>query len=550
MLRTDEAPEDAGDASRLDALLRLARVSRDRPLQEVFQAVAEVVERVVGFAITVVNVYRPAWDDYQVVLVHGSDAARDALLHVSFPRELWVRDLLRPEYEHVPGAFFIPGEEVEAWQEMEQSSYTPELWELGPAGDHLIDHPDRWRPEDAVLLSLCASDGSDLGVLSLDAPSTGRRPTRADLEMLVAVANHAALALENAQTVAASEMQRTALAGLLDVSARLTEQTSRDDVLATISGTIVQDMGFGRMVVKLRAGQGFRSWPGNEVPVSTVSVADVETLMQTRSEHGCVLVLADEIACDLGLSSMNGRGPHAWQDHRLLVPLYESRGELAGVFVLDDPLDRLLPTPQRRAAWRLLADRTGAALDAVGRHVQLLYLASHDPLTGVRNRRELDDTIEALAAGPGGVSLLLCDLDNFKRVNDMYGHDTGDQVLECFGQVLRAHSRADDVPFRIGGEEFCLLLPRIDADGALVAGERLRRAAAAAMSDLVPSSTVSIGIVTSGPGLREAGALMEAADRALYAAKKAGRNRCVSVEELRRSVVEQRRSVLESLDGG
>jgi diguanylate cyclase (GGDEF)-like protein len=521
---SETALGDLVDPRRLDALLRLARLSRGHPLDEVLHAVANVFERVVGFAMTAVNVYRPAWDDYEIVLVHGSSAARDTLLHVITPRTLWEQDLLRPEYERVPGAFFIPAENEGAWDSVE-TMYTPELWELGPADD---DHPDRWRPEDAVFLSLTATDGSMLGVLSLDAPSTGRRPTDTDLRVLVAVASHAALALESATAAAEADRHRRVLAGLLEVSGRLWEQTTRDGVLAEVTRSIVSDLGFQQATVLIRSGEEMLRWPFDEGARRSVGVPVklVEDIFRRRTEDGCVLVRPEELWPPAAPSRMSGRGPHAWHDHRLVVPVREGLGQLAGMLVLDDPDDRLLPRPERRQALRLLADRAAAALESIGRQSHLIYLASHDPLTGVRNRRELDDTIEALAAGPGGVSLLLCDLDHFKQVNDAFGHDTGDQVLECFGQVLRAHSRADDVPFRVGGEEFCLLLPRIDADGAMVAGERLRRAAGAAMSDLVPGSTVSIGIATSHPGLREASRLMEAADRALYAAKAAGRNQC------------------------
>ena len=154
--------------------------------------------------------------------------------------------------------------------------------------------------------------------------------------------------------------------------------------------------------------------------------------------------------------------------------------------------------------------------------------ARTDPLTGLGNRRALDDAVSSELPGPLGV--LALDLDHFKRINDERGHSVGDEVLRHVAEVLRGELRGDDHPFRIGGEEFVVVLPECTWQGARATAERLR----ARLADRsVPVGqdeevwvTMSVG-VTLWAGETTFSAALEEADAALYRAKEAGRNRIV-----------------------
>jgi ATP-binding cassette ChvD family protein len=168
-------------------------------------------------------------------------------------------------------------------------------------------------------------------------------------------------------------------------------------------------------------------------------------------------------------------------------------------------------------------------------HQQLQAAARTDPKTGLLNptawQREADTEIaRALRAGES-LALLLCDVDHFKRVNDTYGHLTGDEVLRGLAAELRQQVRGSDVVGRFGGEEFVVLLPHADADEACKIAERLRHRASVmptyADSDAV-NVTVSIGVAVLGVHGRDLLELLTAADLALYRAKDAGRDQiCV-----------------------
>lgn len=170
---------------------------------------------------------------------------------------------------------------------------------------------------------------------------------------------------------------------------------------------------------------------------------------------------------------------------------------------------------------------------------RLAALATSDGLTGLGNRRLFDERLQdewARAKRDGStLSLLIIDLDHFKKFNDQYGHQAGDKCLRAFARVLAEQARRPaDLAARYGGEEFALLLPNTDTEGCERVGEKIREALQAlGMPHMLnpPSRrvTASLGGATRRPaeGAAECASLVEAADRALYAAKDEGRDRVV-----------------------
>jgi two-component system cell cycle response regulator len=169
--------------------------------------------------------------------------------------------------------------------------------------------------------------------------------------------------------------------------------------------------------------------------------------------------------------------------------------------------------------------RRNAALDAISRT---------DPLTAIPNRRHVEEQLRALVSAADrhhrDLAALMCDIDHFKRVNDTVGHAGGDAVLRAFTSRVQHLLREEDVCGRWGGEEFLVLLPDTDLDGALALGERVCKHVAAEPlpvgDDQFLAVTVSIGCAAADGADPED--LVQRADRALYAAKEAGRNRALA----------------------
>ena len=191
--------------------------------------------------------------------------------------------------------------------------------------------------------------------------------------------------------------------------------------------------------------------------------------------------------------------------------------------------------PAARALASSLAAQASVALENARRHRLVERQAATDELTGLPNRRRFMRSLAAELArakrNGEAFGLILLDIDDFKRVNDRFGHDAGDRALRVFADVLRSAMRETDVAARIGGEEFACLLPSSDEAGAHRLAERIRADLAGRVIALPDgrelSITASLGIAAYPAG-KTAEALLRAADLALYRAKAEGKNRVAS----------------------
>ena len=238
-----------------------------------------------------------------------------------------------------------------------------------------------------------------------------------------------------------------------------------------------------------------------------------------------------------------------WQDYRELaashrlgacwsLPILAQDGKVLGTFGLyhEHPC---APEPHLLDIVRRTSHLMAIAIQQEQRATALYRLATQDGLTGMANRRHFLDLAsqrlkEACYLGKP-FSLLMLDIDHFKRVNDNHGHDGGDMVLQAFAQCVKGTLRASDLVCRMGGEEFAAILPDTPAEEALVVAKRLRNAIAALpithQGHTIPI-TVSIGVASLAPTCRELSELIRHADQALYQAKAKGRNRVCVAEAL------------------
>jgi diguanylate cyclase (GGDEF)-like protein len=166
---------------------------------------------------------------------------------------------------------------------------------------------------------------------------------------------------------------------------------------------------------------------------------------------------------------------------------------------------------------------------------ELHTLARIDPLTGVSNRLAIDEAttrlLERAIRQRQSLGVLMLDADHFKSVNDRFGHSSGDKVLRALASRIRATLRETDVIGRVGGEEFVVLSPAIDLPAALLLGERIRlmvESTPMLIDDNVLQLTVSVGVAVTALAECDGAKVLQRADKALYAAKRAGRNRVMA----------------------
>lgn len=236
--------------------------------------------------------------------------------------------------------------------------------------------------------------------------------------------------------------------------------------------------------------------------------------------------------------------PHLTQagvtaDRALCLPL-NSQGQVLGVLSLCAPA---VIAPDTRRLAVTAADQLALALANLQLQASLRTQSIRDPLTNLFNRRYLEASLprELLRAErrKGGLSVLMFDLDHFKRYNDTQGHDAGDALLGAFGALLAQSCRGEDMPCRFGGEEFTLVLTDADHAKARERADAIRKATAELVvhyrAGTLPPATVSIGVATYPEHGDTPEALLRMADQALYRAKQLGRNVVGSANDLART---------------
>ena len=345
---------------------------------------------------------------------------RAALMGATYDRGQWLAVVLDERFARC-GAYFMPEGTVD-WS-TGGARYLPDL-------DGGSD-PDAWRQGDELFVPCRDSSGHVLAVVSLGEPVSGRRPTDAELDYLVAVGASAACALDHGQRAQEAARHRAALEELLAVSSKLAVPGLDRAVLEAVCAGVVRALGFAKVVIELidpdtgslrpRASVG---WPAGQEPDWTVPAAAIEPLLDPAFEIGGCYLLPEDTARERAplyenyVSELNGRGPRAWDHHRLFVPLRDRTGDIVGRIWADDPEDRLLPSRSRLEALAVFANQATMAIVAAGQLEELRALAEEDPLTGLPNRRafmrDLESELERTRRHGRPLALVLCDVNDLK----------------------------------------------------------------------------------------------------------------------------------------
>jgi diguanylate cyclase (GGDEF)-like protein len=514
--------QDPAALGTLQGLLDLTRTAEKPTLRRVLQAAGGAVAMGAGFGLVYINVYRPEYDDYTARFVYGRDGVCPELSGPPVARD-FLAHLPGIAAERAPGIYFLAG--------------TRGMWDgdpgFYPSRVPEAKSPDAWRSEDLLLMLLEDVDGEPLGLVSVDEPTSGMRPTDGDLQLLRVICLYVEQALRTAKRVRQSEEDTRMLARLSEVSPQMSQCTDRRELYRLVGATVTADLGFERVGVYVATRDegmrrvDMRGWGSPELLPERLPDQHLSELLTSDHDGAGTWLLPARRVFEPWAeprSLRNGRGPLAWHDHCLLVPWFGDAGGLAGVVIAEDPVDRLLPREQRRHSLRLLVDLAASIEHTITQRARLNRLASLDTLTGLRNRRGLDTLI---GENPD-CAVMVCDLDDFKRINDRYGHETGDLVLARFAEILLEHTREADVAIRLGGDEFCVILAGTDYEGAQIVSERIRAATPISMRGVAPMTvTVSVGLARRVDGAPSPRDLLTAADRALYGAKHDGRNRTV-----------------------
>jgi PAS domain S-box-containing protein len=365
--------------SRLRGLLDVTRLVRTgEELPSLLSAIARTASDSLAFRTVVINLYRPEWDDFVVTTVFGSDEAREALL--GQVRQLSDWEPLLDQRFLQRGAYLVPQGEFD-WSE--HQTFTPDL--------PVSDDPNAWHPDDALFAPMRAADGKLLGILSVDEPLSGRKPSGDEIDVLIAVCEHAAIVVQAAQEATSAKANREALERLLEVSTRLNETWDTTELLQLVCQAISEALGFDKIAVQLLSVTDDRhntiasvGFAAGENIGSSLSADQLECLLHPEFDVAGCFLLPHEAARKLlpdrpvgYRSRRDGRGPNAWQNHWLFVPLHDRRGRRIGYIWADDPVDRMRPDAERLQILRAFANQAATALDHAAQFEQIQNAYEH-----------------------------------------------------------------------------------------------------------------------------------------------------------------------------
>ena len=457
------------------------RINAGLSLQDTLQAVADGVVEVAEFDVVVLH-HLQSDGMLACVAVAGSEDVKRKL----FGRRTPVADF-EEEFalaDHWGALRFVPHERLPT--DVEPTGWIPEY--------EMVDEPDAWHPVDALFAPLYCPRGRLIGVLSVDLPRNRRRPGQFQREVLDIYAAHAGLAIHHASLVD----QLTA-----------GEQAFR---------LAFEAAGTGMAVISLsRRGAG-RYSRVNRAFCELIGYSEEELLSRSVAE----ITHPDDRDADKMYAQQADEGQRIFRiEKRYLHATGGSVWVALTTSIVEDA--------SGRPAYAISQVEDVSARRAM--REELTRHASRDALTGVANRRALYQHLDSVTIGSGdaggAISVLFCDLDGFKSVNDRFGHAVGDEVLIVVAQRLRAAVREGDLLARLGGDEFVF----VTADAAAV--ELATRLTAVVATPIqvhghIFRLTASIGIADLRGRQVESRQLIHEADVAMYHAKRSGGNAWVS----------------------
>lgn len=430
-----------------------------------------------------------------------------------------------------------------------------------------------WHPLSLLFAPLYDRDGELIGLINPDNPTDGALPSDENSLFLELFANYCSIAIEllRARTNAASririlEAQRAQISRLFETTAASRRQEQLTEVLKDFARLMAEAADYQRIVInlkesdttrlQLRASFGLTKEEEDTLAIHATDLRQFEPLTQPEMAIGGVYFfdhnrfsLPDEVWTMLAVPDRTHQeGEAVWHPlDSLTIPLYDFDGERIGVISLDEPKSGRHPTPSQIETLEFFSAQCEAAIAQVVKFQHLERQAQTDDLTRLPTRNfftlRVDHAIERAKQSGKELSVLFLDIDNFKNINDTYGHLAGDHYLVACAKIIESFASDSTSVARYGGEEFTILLENLGQEQALIEAEKIRSAIEKMTIETDNQkkirSTISIGVATLDPATRHQSyrsipssdltvSLLATADKALYSAKEAGRNRVAS----------------------
>ena len=496
----------ASNRQRVDVLERVnrivARFDGSKPVEDVIQAVVDDISR--EFQITLVSMYLP-FGPTQLTMVGVA----------GYPNPFHVIDV---------GAGII-GRAAET----QETQFVPDV----------LADPDYRAARDDVRSEVAAPvvhSGELLGVVNFE--GTLEHPIGTSQVALAEMIVHAlSAALRSASLDDERRDRLHAIERVLAVSRSLVADLDRPRIVASIVDAVAELLSADVVALVSRQPDGsFQLEAGKGFPdeaIGSTALPNDGFVARAIASRQRIIGLQEVAAwpAEYLAGRPGGTTPHA----AMALPI-EVGNEIAAVLLITRIGADQTYSELESGVADLLTAQIAIALQNADLHARVAESALRDPLTGLLNRRFFDEAVETAHANARRagteLSLIVLDLDRFSAVNNEYGHAVGDAVLRRVARAIRSATREGDVLVRYGGEEFVVIAPATDGDGAVAAAERIRAAVAAAGAELVDGRIVPLTVSAGVASLideSDGRGLFRAADSALLAAKRAGRDRVTKI---------------------
>ncbi|MBA2528444.1 MAG: diguanylate cyclase [Euzebyales bacterium] len=501
------APHRHGALQRVHLRDITADIARRLDFETVAQRIVDAVIQVTDFAVATLTLREG--DRCRRLATAGLPDGRLGMV-TAFER--WAV-LLEPDWLVGGFSYLVPPEAPALWADI------PDI----PASDD----PDAWTAEHGLVTTLLDHTGEIIGFIAVDEPRSGRLPDSETIETLEVFAGQAQVAFANAHLYESARRQYQTMQQLFDVAKAMAATADFEQVAPRIFSALQDRLDASSMSVVRVHGpvadvRRVTAQRPDAIETTTVDVVGpLADLAELVLRHGSIRI--DDLHDHPQLQSHVAPGTCS-----LLLAGYAEDGQLVVALTVSSPRPAAF-TDDDAAFLRGLVDITAVAIRNADLYEEARFAAERDALTGLRNRRVFW-TILQQALGKATtdrcMALVLIDVDDFKLVNDIHGHDTGDRALVHVASRLESGVRQTDMVFRIGGEEFVLIMPDTSAAEARMVLTRISDALKRSRLDL-PQLTISAGVALAPIDAVTADGVFSAADAALYRAKRAGKDRVV-----------------------
>lgn len=490
-------------------------------ITEVLSILAEGIQEILKLKTVLISLYR----EKEKVFERKAQAGIPDKIFLELKKQKVPHDkisvLLKPKFKYsnsyyIPHTFFKKNEELKMYIDRFGKKIEP---------DTQIEK-GKWHSNDVFITPIETSDGKFLGIVSVDNPANVEFPSPKSVSLIENFSTYASLAIKNIRFLRREEKILKRMDAIHSISKIIGQIFDLKNLYEETIHEIRKSFGYSNISIFEIDKEGnpvLKSYSGYE----EVNLNEIAKDLRNTKLAGEVLQTFEPLIIPDVQKEKSYIGDKSKPKSEAIIPLV-MKNKIVGL--LDVEMEGSFSMGMEDLhTLTLLGEYIAMAINNAHLYRETRRLAIEDEMTGIYNyryfREIMNQELKKRAKTENKLSLLMIDIDNFKKLNDTYGHIKGDEVLKKVSRIIEETARKNDIVTRYGGDEFVIILWNIDKDDARVLGERIRKRVKEELRDFDFPLTLSIGISTYPEDGKKIGILLDKVDKALYRAKSKGKDR-------------------------